>query len=140
MGKPRQEVREKEYFKDIHFLYEILNKMRNVKEVKVFLKDMLTPCELRMFKRRWHMACLLDDGWDIRKVAQEAKASTSTVLRVKEKIENGLGGLKLALHRTRSDRDTREHVPSEMSPWTESFPNMPVRNPVLRWAFGTGKK
>jgi TrpR-related protein YerC/YecD len=99
MSKPQEEVKEKEYFKDIHFLYEILGSLRNVEEVKLFIKDIHTRSELRMFKRRWHIANLLLEGHDIRTVADKAKTSTQTVSRIKKVLEEGYGGLKLAIER-----------------------------------------
>lgn len=121
--KPKKEVEKKEYFRDIHFLYEILNKLKNVDEVKAFLKDLLTKSELLMFKRRWHIASLLDQGYDIRQTAIEAKASTSTVLRVKEKLKGGTGGLKLALERTREGRKKLK-------------PEKAKSRPAAKWIFG----
>lgn len=108
MGKPKYEINEKEYYKDIHFLYEILSKLKNLEEVKLFFKEILTPSELRMLKRRWHIACLLDEGWDLRKVAEKSKTSTSTVIKVKKLIVEGKGGLKLALEKTKKRRITKE--------------------------------
>lgn len=107
--KPKSEIEAKDYFKDIHFFYEIINRLKKIEEIKLFLKDILTTSELRMLKRRWHIACLLDEGWDLRKVAAKANASTQTVTRVKKQIEEGRGGLKLALERTRSER--KEKIP-----------------------------
>lgn len=99
MSKPFQEVKNKEYFKDSYFLYEIISVLKSVEEVKSFMKDILTKSELRMLKRRWHIADLLDQGLDIRTVAQKTKTSTGTVTRVKRTLEDGHGGIKLALKR-----------------------------------------
>ena len=99
MSKPRKEVEDKGYFKDIHFLYKIINSLKNVEEIKLFLKDMLTSAELRMFKRRWHIAIMLGEGYDIRTVADKTKTSTQTVSRIKQIMDEGRGGLHLALRR-----------------------------------------
>lgn len=112
MSKPKTEVDKKEYFKEIHFLYEILNDLKNVEEIKLFLKDILTASELRMLKRRWHIATLLSKGNDVRTVAYESKTSTQTVSRIKLVLEEGKGGLKLALERSikREERERKEYV------------------------------
>ena len=78
MSKPKTEIDQKEYFKEIHFLYEIINNLKNVEEIKPFLKDILTSSELRMLKRRWHIASLLFEGNDVRTVAMKSKTSTQT--------------------------------------------------------------
>lgn len=131
MGKPKYEIDEKEYHKDIHFLYDILSKLKNLEEVKLFFKDLLTSSELRMLKRRWHIACLLDEGWDLRKVAEKSKTSTSTVIKVKKLIEEGRGGLKLALGKTKKQRITKK---PELKPNVDILINR--HNP---WIFGRSK-
>lgn len=100
MSKPKSEVDQKEYFKEIHFLYEIINNLKNVEEIKPFLKDILTSSELRMLKRRWHIASLLFEGNDVRAVAMKSKTSTQTVSRIKKILEEGHGGLKIALEKS----------------------------------------
>jgi TrpR-related protein YerC/YecD len=100
MGKPQDEIKEKSYYRDIYFLYDALNSLDNIDEVKLFMKDMLTKSELRMLKRRWHIANLLFQGNNIRSVAIEANASTQTVVRLKQILEEGQGGLSLAIQRT----------------------------------------
>ena len=100
MSKPGKEVEDKQYFKDIHFLYEILYSLKNVEEVKLFLKDILTKSELKMLKRRWHIANLLYEGFDIRTVAFKSKTSTTTVLKIKQILDDGTGGIYLALKKT----------------------------------------
>lgn len=99
MPKPREEVKEEAYYKDIHFLYEVLFSFKSIDELKLFLKDILTRSELRMLKRRWHIANLLSQGMDLRSVAKKSKTSTATVSRVKHILEEGNGGLKMALAR-----------------------------------------
>ena len=99
MSKPREEIRNEEYFKEIHFLYEIVNSLKNTEEIKRFLKDILTKSELRMLKRRWHIASLLAKGLDLRSVASKSKTSTQTVSKIKRIIEEGEGGITLALER-----------------------------------------
>ncbi|MCL4354458.1 YerC/YecD family TrpR-related protein [Patescibacteria group bacterium] len=101
MAKPRTEVEDKEYYKEIHFLYEIINSLKNVQEIKLFIKDILTKSELRMLKRRWHIANLLMQGQDIRTTAYKSKTSTATVIKIKQILEEGKGGLKLAIDRSK---------------------------------------
>jgi len=99
MAKPKDEPKERGYFNNITFLFEILNKLRTVGEVKLFLSDLLTDSELRMIKKRWHIGCLLYEGIGVRKIALRTKSSTQTVLRVKKSISRGSGGFRLALLR-----------------------------------------
>ena len=99
MGKPKKEIKDKEYYKDIHFLYEILNLFKEVESIKIFFKDILTRSELRMLKRRWHIASLLSQGYDVRTTAVKSSTSTQTVSKIKSILENGNGGLRLAINK-----------------------------------------
>lgn len=100
MSKPKSEIDRKDYFKEIHFLYEIINNLKNTDELKPFLKDILTTSELRMIKRRWHIANLLYEGNDIRTTAMKSKSSTQTVSKVKKVLEEGQGGLVYAINKS----------------------------------------
>ena len=52
-------------------------------EVKDFLADLCTPAEVRAFVERWQVARMLDrGGMTYREIAEEAGASTTTVVRV----------------------------------------------------------
>lgn len=99
MSKPRTEVEDKEYYKDIYFLYDAFSTLRNIDEIKKFIKDILTKAELRMLKRRWHIATLLLSGNDIRETASKSRTSTQTVSKVKKILDEGYGGLELAIKR-----------------------------------------
>lgn len=114
MSKPKSEVDQKEYFKEIHFLYEIINNLKNVEEIKPFLKDILTSSELRMLKRRWHITSLLFEGNDVRAVAMKSKTSTQTVSKIKKILEEGHGGLKLALEKSfgKQKKDREKYLKS----------------------------
>lgn len=112
MSKPREEIKSDEYFREIHFFYEIINSLKNTEEIKKFLKDILTKSELRMLKRRWYIAGLLVKGFDLRTIASKAKTSTQTVSRIKRIIEEGEGGIILALERMEKqvDRERRDFL------------------------------
>jgi len=117
MSKPKKEIDAKTYFREIHFLYEILNNLKSVEEVKVFFKDILTKSELRMLKRRWHIANLLYDGLGPRETAVQSKTSTQTVSKIKTILEEGHGGLKLAIDRVRKQmgKEREEYLKSKRS-------------------------
>lgn len=115
MVKPVAEVNNKEYFKDIFFLYEIISRLKNKEEIKKFLKDLLTVSELRMIKRRWHIACLLEAELPVRTVAKQTGTGTNTVIKIADKLENGYGGLKVALERTKSERAKRKKLHQGLS-------------------------
>lgn len=80
----------------------------------MFFKDMLTRSELRMLKRRWHIANLILLGFDMRQIAKDSKTSTQTVSKIKHVLEEGQGGLRLALERSfeKQKRDNKKRESS----------------------------
>lgn len=51
------------------------------------LKKLLTASELRMLKNRWQIINLLEEGLSIRKIAQQVKVGTDTVVRTIRMVE-----------------------------------------------------
>lgn len=123
MAKAKREIEEKEYFRDIHFLYEIIGTLKNTEEIKLFIKDILMPSELRMLKRRWHIANLLYDGMKLRDIARASKTSTQTVSKIKSILEGERGGLALAIDRVRTQmkKERESYLKSKMSPKGSTF-------------------
>lgn len=52
------------------------------------IKELLTPSELRMIRHRLLIIDLLEEGLSIRRVAEDAKVGTDTVVRVARKLES----------------------------------------------------
>lgn len=123
MGKPKEEIESEDYFKDIHFLYEIIFSFSKKEDFKIFLKDILTKSELRMLKRRWHIANLLYDGYDLRTVANMSMSSTSTVSRVKTILEGERGGLRLGIEsfRAKLAKQRSDKIPSQSSKFVKGW-------------------
>jgi TrpR-related protein YerC/YecD len=64
-------------------LVDALLALRTRGEAEAFLADLCTPSEVRALSERWLVARLLDDGkLSYRQIAEEAGASTATVVRV----------------------------------------------------------
>lgn len=70
-------------------------------EAKAFLTDLCTPAELRAFAERWQVARLLAEGQlSYREIAEQAHASTTTVVRVSRFLkEMPYNGYRLVLDR-----------------------------------------
>lgn len=64
-------------------LVDALLALQTRAEAEAFLADLCTPSEVRALTERWLVARLLDQGeLSYREIAQEAKSSTATVVRV----------------------------------------------------------
>lgn len=68
---------------DLGPLCEALLAIRDKAEAELFLRDLLTPGEIRTLLERWRVARLLDEGGhSYREIAEKTGASTTTVTRV----------------------------------------------------------
>jgi uncharacterized protein YerC len=98
VAKPKKEITSGDYGQAVDFLFQIFQKLEaDPPTWKNFLQDILTHSEIRMIKRRWHIASLLEQGQSVRQAAAEAKVGTDTVMRVWQRIKRGTGGLQKAL-------------------------------------------
>ena len=62
-----------------------INRLVNVPDYMV--KELLTDSEIRMVKQRLLIINLLEDGLSIRKIAEQVKVGTDTVVRVSRMLE-----------------------------------------------------
>ncbi len=87
-------------------LYDAFLALENRQEVKGFLADLCTPAEVRAFVERWQVARLLDRGQlTYREIAEEAGASTTTVVRVARFLkEMPYHGYRRVLDRLKEER------------------------------------
>ena len=92
--KPTEEQKHEDYYKDSYRFYETFAGLQTPEEAKNFVSDLLTASELRMLRRRWHVARLIADGGSIREIAYRAKVGTDTVVRVAKRLNHGTGYLK----------------------------------------------
>jgi len=86
---------------DITNLSQALNVLQDEQEIEAFLKDILTPQEIKAVCERWEIACLLErDKLSYRDISAKTGASTTTVSRVARFLKNEpYQGYKLALGR-----------------------------------------
>lgn len=61
---------------------------KNVSVPDEILKHIITPSEVRMLKNRWQIINLLEEGLSVRKVAEQVKVGTDTVVRVARMMES----------------------------------------------------
>lgn len=53
------------------------------------LRELLTASEWRMLKNRWQIVNKLEEGLPVRKIADEVKVGTDTVMRVSKMMQSG---------------------------------------------------
>lgn len=78
-------------------LFETILDLKSVKEAECFFRDLCTVDEIKEMSDRWEIVQLLNKEIPYRDIASKLKTSTTTVSRVAQWLNNGMGGYKLAL-------------------------------------------
>jgi TrpR-related protein YerC/YecD len=85
--------------KDAEELFRAILSLRNVRESKMFFRDLLTEAELREFTNRWKVARLLDHKVHYVEIEKLSGMSSTTIARIQKWLKKGMGGYRLALRR-----------------------------------------
>ncbi len=83
--------------KQLSALYQTILQLESEEECAAFFRDLCTLKELEDMASRWEVAKLIDCHVPYREIAEKTGASTATVTRVAQWLNNGEGGYKLAL-------------------------------------------
>lgn len=75
-------------------------RLRSVREVQRFLRDLMTEDEIRMIVHRWWVARLLHAGATYRDIAERTGLSSRTIARISTWLQRGEGGYAALLQRT----------------------------------------
>src|SRR3989338_8180904 len=73
--------------------------LKTIDEAKRCLRDLLTEAEILEFSRRWQAAKMLEKGVPYTQIVGKTGLSSTTVARVSQWLNSGLGGYKLVLKR-----------------------------------------
>ena len=85
--------------KKINDLVRALLLIKNPNEAKKFLRDLLTESELIEFGNRWKAARMLEKKVPYTEIIKETGLSSTTIARVSDWLNGGMGGYKLILKR-----------------------------------------
>jgi TrpR-related protein YerC/YecD len=89
-------------------LARALLSLKNVKEMRSFLRDLCTPSELEALTDRWRVVPLILEGVPYREIHERTAVSITTIGRVARYINQGSGGyLAAASGRTRRRSNTK---------------------------------
>ncbi|OGI34473.1 MAG: hypothetical protein A2259_00990 [Candidatus Moranbacteria bacterium RIFOXYA2_FULL_43_15] len=80
-------------------LFEAILSLKSTKEAEEFFRDLCTIKELEDMRDRWEIARLIKKGVPYREISQKLNVSTTTVSRVANWLNNGMGGYRLILDR-----------------------------------------
>jgi len=80
-------------------LFTAILALKTPDEARDFFYDLCTPAELEGFVDRWRVAQMLLQKTPYRKIAEDTKVSTATIVRVARFLNNGFGGYKTVMKR-----------------------------------------
>lgn len=80
-------------------LAQALLALRNQREAKCFLRDLLTENELIEFGNRWKAARMLSQAQPYTRIQAATGLSSTTVARISKWLQRGEGGYQLMLKR-----------------------------------------
>ena len=78
--------------------------LKNAKEAKSFLRDLLTAPELNEFGNRWLAAQRLDKGVPYSTIQTQTGLSSTTIARISKWLKKGRGGYGLVISRFNKHR------------------------------------
>lgn len=120
-------------------LVSAIRSCKSETDVENLLRDIATLSELQALSERLEVARLLSRGLSYRQVAAETGASTTTVTRVANFLENGEGGYRQVLNTHRHHRMQVDKKPMKMEAVEnvelapvepmESMPILPLEQP-----------
>jgi TrpR-related protein YerC/YecD len=80
-------------------LFDAILALQTAEEARNFFYDLCTPTELEGLVDRWRVAQLLVKNVPYRKIAEETKVSTATIVRVARFLNSGHDGYKVIMQR-----------------------------------------
>ena len=80
-------------------LFTAILALKTRNEAHDFFYDLCTPAELEGLVDRWRVAQMLMQKTPYRKIAEDTKVSTATIVRVARFLNNGFGGYKTVMRR-----------------------------------------
>lgn len=88
--------------KDTDALLEVVLLLDSKKQAENFLRDLLTESELIECANRWKAVRMLDAGVSYKVIEKETNMSSTTIARISKWMQEGRGGYKEMLKKTKS--------------------------------------
>ena len=80
-------------------LFTAILALKTPDEARDFFYDLCTPAELEGLVDRWRVAQMVMQKTPYRKIAEETRVSTATIVRVARFLNNGFDGYKTVMKR-----------------------------------------
>lgn len=80
-------------------LFKAILKLNNLKEARIFFRDLLTEQEIEEFANRWVVANMLEQNIPYSQIEEETGMSSTTIARISKWLNDGMGGYRLLIKR-----------------------------------------
>ena len=112
-------------------VYEVferaIQKLKNPKDIRNFVDDLLTPTEKIMLSKRLAIAVLLEKGLDYRQISGIMKVSFATITSiVRQRSLGGLGYKKVVGEILKEEKSEESFL--EFEKWVSKFLSHPSRH------------
>lgn len=87
---------------DSDTLFRAILELENLDEARRFFRDLLTEKEIIEFSNRWKAANMLSQGKSYFDIADATGMSSTTIARINNWLERGMGGYKAAIEHSHS--------------------------------------
>lgn len=77
--------------------WNLITLLENKEQVKTFLKDLLTPTEMKMLTKRIQIAKMLLEGYDYRSIRNYVKVTDPTIAKISNILAVSGDGLRVAI-------------------------------------------
>lgn len=133
-------ISEKKRVQIIGELYDALARIKNRKEARAVFRDLFTVPEIAMMSRRIQIAFMLLEGYTFEDTSNMLSVSSTTVHRIKEKLERHGEGFKIMYQNFRKIQDkrwkkhkpTRHLIPMSMAEAAKTAPMFTIMD-VVTW-------
>lgn len=88
-------------------LYSAITSLKDKKEVKAFFNDLLTREEKLMLAKRFQIAMMHELNYLWHEIGDRVKVTDLTIGKIKQKLDYGLGGLKVIAKRILAIKDKK---------------------------------
>ncbi len=95
-------------------LFKALSIINDAKDMANFCRDLMTEKEIEALSGRWQVAKLLNQGISQREASKKTGVSITTVTRVNQWLERGLGGYKKTITRVnQNSKSNHSHTKAD---------------------------
>src|SRR5690348_3604587 len=103
----------------IQRFWDAMTLIEDREETRAFLKDLLTPTEIRMLSKRLQIADMLSKGYRYREIQNYVSVTKQTISNVNNKLQFGELGLVRMLEKLyKIDQSKKDQIEDKRNPFT----------------------